>query len=503
MKTYILLALSLATFLYAKAQTITSGLQVYVPTFEERFDWSLNYGGNDGLSGLEDYTGATFSRKSMTFSDCRHGNQCVEVGTSNNSGSITISLDKAVDLFYTFRVMPYKGEKFYVNINGTKSSQISKSSFLRGKISSKKEISISSVESSYSHNFYIDDLVFYTASTDYSVLTNASRLMVTGTLNATMIAELQKIVESNTKLTSIDLNSATVSTAFALSPGNPNCLIFVPQDNYVTNTSNVVKTTTSSKEKFEIINNYECNNLAISDGYPFDAMYSFTAKKASYNRSFKSNSNGYMSSVCLPFATDKSQTGVSEAYAFAEHKNAGELEFESVEHLEANRPYVIETKVAQPFNDLKNVEVVGTTPISTFKCSANINTPDLKESVKYQFHGTFTMLQDAKSNDSQTIYGFQNGKFVYIGSDDADAVDFKPFRAYFTIANSGEAASRELQLNGVVNGIEKITTPRNLGKTDIYTAEGIRIKSKADSATIGSLPNGIYIIGNKKVMVKH
>lgn len=63
MKPYILLALSLATFLGVKAQTITSGLQVYVPTFEERFDWSLNYGGNDGLSGIDDYTDAAFNRK--------------------------------------------------------------------------------------------------------------------------------------------------------------------------------------------------------------------------------------------------------------------------------------------------------------------------------------------------------------------------------------------------------------------------------------------------------
>ena len=37
----------LATSLGVKAHTITSGLQVYVPTFEERFDWSLNYGGNE------------------------------------------------------------------------------------------------------------------------------------------------------------------------------------------------------------------------------------------------------------------------------------------------------------------------------------------------------------------------------------------------------------------------------------------------------------------------
>lgn len=502
MRPFILLALLLATSLGVKAQTITSGLQVYVPAFEERFDWSLNYGGNDGLSGIEDYTGATFDRESMTFTDCRHGNHCVEVGASTTPGSIKITLDKAVDAFYTFRVMPYKEKNFYVNIISQKSSIIKKSSFLRGKVSSKKEITISSVNNSGdSHNFYIDDLFLYTASTDYSALTNAERLIVTGTLTDAMVSELQKIVENNTKLTSIDLNSATVSTAFTLEPGNPNCLVFVPKDNYVTNTKNVVKTTTSSTEKFDIINNYECEELVINDGYPFDAMYSFTAKSKLRPQFQKQCKRLHV--VGMPaFCRRKSQTGVSAAYAFVEHKNTDDLEFESTEHLEANHPYVIETKVAQPFLNLENVEVVGTTPISSFKCSAGISAPDLKEAVKYLFHGTFAELQNVKSNNSQTIYGFQNGKFVYVGSDDADAVDFKPFRAYFTIANDG-AASRELRINGVVNGIEKISTHKNADKTDIFTTEGIRIKSKADSATIGSLPDGIYIIGNKKVMVKH
>ena len=37
----------------AQSETITSGLSVYIPSFEERFDWSFNYGGNDGGSSLE------------------------------------------------------------------------------------------------------------------------------------------------------------------------------------------------------------------------------------------------------------------------------------------------------------------------------------------------------------------------------------------------------------------------------------------------------------------
>ena len=47
--------LSFAFQAMAQDETLTSGLNVYIPSYVERFDWSLNYGGNDGGSGLEDY----------------------------------------------------------------------------------------------------------------------------------------------------------------------------------------------------------------------------------------------------------------------------------------------------------------------------------------------------------------------------------------------------------------------------------------------------------------
>ena len=51
----------------AQSETITSGLSVYIPSFEERFDWSFNYGGNDGGSSLEDYTHETLKRENTSF----------------------------------------------------------------------------------------------------------------------------------------------------------------------------------------------------------------------------------------------------------------------------------------------------------------------------------------------------------------------------------------------------------------------------------------------------
>ena len=69
----------------AQNETLTSGLNVYIPSYEERFDWSLNYGGNDGGSSLEDYTQETLTAANATFSYCTHGYQCVEVGAKERS----------------------------------------------------------------------------------------------------------------------------------------------------------------------------------------------------------------------------------------------------------------------------------------------------------------------------------------------------------------------------------------------------------------------------------
>ena len=104
----------------------------------------------------------------------------------------------------------------------------------------------------------------------------------------------------------------------------------------------------------------------------------------------------------------------------------------------------------------------------------------------------------------QTVYGFQGGKFVYVGTEDGDAVNFKPFRAYFTIDKDAlQSASRELVLDGVVNGMRNVKAGAAAKNRDAYNVEGVRVKSNVDSATLRNLSDGIYIIGGKKVMVRH
>lgn len=494
----------------AQSDGLTSGLEVYIPFYSERFDWSLNYGGNDGGSSLEDYTQEALSAENATFSDCKHGYQCLEVGAGNTVGKFKVKTKTKEKVFFTFRVMLYNSKPFKITINNKSydPTVIDAPSYLRGSLSGAEELFISAKEKNNVRNFYLDDVFLYSLSKDKAELSKASRLLVVGELDEAMLKELQEIVAANDNLTSLDLNSASLKAGVnkvELTSGNPNCLIYDPYCSIVTNTHNVVKTKSSSTKKYDMINDCECDNLVIKDGYPFDAMYSFTAKNASYDRTFNNTESGYMSTVCLPFTVEKSQTGMRNIYGFTEYKSENSsLSFASSDKIEACKPYVVEVASQNPFADLHNVFVYGTSPLDIFKCRKGISTPELKKNKKYRFHGTFSGKSNVKSSETQTVYGFQGGKFVYVGAEEGDAVSFKPFRAYFTIdKEASQSASRELVLDGVISGVESVKIDALEKRQDVYNTEGVRVNSNVDSATLHNLPNGIYIIGGKKVMVRH
>lgn len=491
----------------AQSEMITSGLSVYIPSFEERFDWSFNFGGNDGESGLNDYTQEALKGENTSFSACRHGYQCLEVGESGSAGTFKILGSFLAGNYYTYRVMLFDSKSVYLENNTT---LLTGPSFLRGKIGvNATDFGIKGVEKKgNTHNFYLDDVFLYSLSNNKADLYKASRLLVAGNLNNAMLKDLQEIAAQNKNLTSIDLASASMTVGtekVELTLANPNCLIYDPNAAIVTNTENVVRTTVASTEKFQIINNYKCENLVIKDGYPFDAMYSFTAVKASYDRTFKNTANGYMSTVCLPFTVEQAQTGLRNIYLFTGYNvENGTLSFEQQTKIEACKPYVVEVNSPEPFADLHDVFVNGTSPLVIFKCYKDISTPSLNENKKYRFYGTFSDSGSMKSSETRSVYGFQGGRFVYVGTTEEDTVNFKPFRAYFTIDKTAtQAASRVLELDGVINGVKKVKTNKPKKNSVVYNTEGIKVKSKVDSATLNNLSNGIYIIGGKKVMVKH
>ena len=170
--------------------------------------------------------------------------------------------------------------------------------------------------------------------------------------------------------------------------------------------------------------------------------------------------------------------------------------------MEAAVPYIISTTVAQPFISLENVTVPGSTPRIAWKHTKADDKAKLEEERKTLFHGTFTLLSDQRSSDSQAIYGWQGGNVVSVGSGKDDAVSFSPFRAYFTMDKASGTASPSLRVGGSLSGIREVTTAEADKPLPLYTTDGVKAGVMRPSEVAGSdLPAGVYIIGGKKVTV--
>ena len=488
------------------ADDLTSGLTIYIPANEERFDWALNYGGNDGFKSREDYQGGLPESSFLTYDNCKRGDQCLEVGGgSTNYGTVTVKNNVTASVYYTMRIIPTFGKvKLSVKDSGTKTTRTISANpsyyCIKTNDNTTALTITSTAERKENFNFYIDDIYLYQPSTDKTAIEKASRIIVyapSGITNA-QIAELKDIVAHNSNLTGIDLNSVKASAKFSLSPANPNCLMFCAAD-ILSNDHNVVLSSSTSTSLTDIINSYSCADLKIEDDSPFDAMYGFTAAKASYNRTFTTGTgtSEYYCSVCLPFALTTLPSGV-KAYRFSSCAN-DILSFDDATTMEAAVPYIISTTVAQPFISLVNVTVPGSTPRIAWKHTTADDKAKLEEERKTLFHGTFTLLSDQRSSDSQAIYGWQGGNVVSVGS---DAVSFSPFRAYFTMDKASGTASPSLRVGGSLSGIREVTTAEADKPLPLYTTDGVKAGVMRPSEVAGSdLPAGVYIIGGKKVTV--
>ena len=313
--TAIIIALFIGTNINAAGGDVV--LPAAIPVYVERFDWALGSGGNDGNWASKNMQSRNGTWGNATLSYCSEANTCICVGTTSSEGKITLTDMPKTEGFVTMRAGSFLNEdrdKATIVLENIVTSPITttidteKFSYIRKAFYDTKNdrtIIIKGDDSRYNHRFYFDDLVVYSVTTDIEKLKTASRiLLATEPYSKEQIQILQQVVKENKNLTSIDLWSiASVDEPFELQPANPNCIIYDPNHN-VTNTVNVARCSGTKKD----VNTYVCENLVIKDGYPFDAIYSFTATNVSYDRAFANTGEDYFSTICLPFAINKENT---------------------------------------------------------------------------------------------------------------------------------------------------------------------------------------------------
>lgn len=281
-------------------------------------------------------------------------------------------------------------------------------------------------------------------------------LAIEGSLDESNVKALNNKLAHNDVITTLDLSKATLNTQTQITTANPNTLIYLGTEASIGNPNNVVK-------------NGVCENLALTDGYPFRAARSFTANEATYSRSLNSEDGWY--SVCLPYVATIPDDVVVEKFKTVDPDNKT-ITFSLVETMEANTPYIFQTADEVVFEGT-NVEVQ--------------ETPE--QIVDGSFVGTY------KGFEAPTLQGYYilkaDGSGFAIATDEAYAT---PFRAVINPNGLPNVSVLKL-IHSKEDGSTIITdTHTDIENNDeYYTLQGIKVKKPS---------KGIYVKNGKKVVIK-
>ncbi len=203
-------------------------------------------------------------------------------------------------------------------------------------------------------------------------------------------------------------------------------------------------------------------------------------------------SKDYLNTICLPFGMDEEHI----AEAFGEGSTAscyegmsdGKLIFYSVSVMEAGVPYIVKATETKDEITIKNVLIESETPVVVKKT---------KGDKSYSFCGAF---------DPYT-FAVDDGSLLFLATDGQLKIPtkngrMKGMRSYFCIDQTEDVVpnSVNLLIDGQATAISSLTLKENMYKTneDIYNLKGERLRNYEHN----NLPKGIYIMGNKKIIIK-
>lgn len=320
---------------------------------------------------------------------------------------------------------------------------------------------------------------------------NGTELVMSGNWTT---ADFNKLDLSSSTLTGVDMTAIQIPSSISeLNIANPNMLIYVAMDAVVpASWKNVVREQS------------EMNNIELKDGYPFYNSKEFTAAYITYERNYQDI--GYVS-TCLPFALVTVPSGI-QMERYARHMNSwNEIHFEKISSTEANMPYIF------------SVGSVGEIIFGATNTIVPVTTTPEKIDGSYAFKGSFNAMAGA---DVEGLYllNFDGKKFIK-----ADATTGIPaFRSYLrSVGSDGISADKITVLhkdNGMtgvnlekaddeliirsLNGVVEIITAK-AQTIRIYGIDGclVRILNLTEGVnTVTDLGRGIYLVGNRKIVVR-
>lgn len=240
--------------------------------------------------------------------------------------------------------------------------------------------------------------------------------------------------------------------------------------------SNILVYADEAYEADNVVKDGKCAKLVLDDTKAFMVNEDFQAANVTLKRSVNAGYN----TMCLPFWVSKEDMKAASIATYKEivdkEDNNSVVTFEKADHIEANVPFVAnynEAVTEFTFTDKGVVNTnngLGTTFVGTY-------TPGSVE-------GKYNLASDCT---------FKKG--------DAEATT-DAFGAYLELPEGYEAKTLSLgYTDGELAGIESITTSFGNKGVKVYSLQGNQIATASSMSEL-HLSNGIYIINNKKVVIK-
>lgn len=240
--------------------------------------------------------------------------------------------------------------------------------------------------------------------------------------------------------------------------------------------SNILVYADEAYEADNVVKEGKCANLVLDDTKSFMVNEDFKAANVTLKRSVNAGYN----TMCLPFWVSKDDMKAASIATYKEivdkEDNNSVVTFEKADHVDANVPFVAnynEAITEFTFTDKGVVNTnngLGTTFVGTY-------TPGDVE-------GKYNLAADCT---------FKKG--------DAEATT-NAFGAYLELPEGYEAKTLSLgYTDGELAGIESITTSFGNKGVKVYSLQGNQIATASSMSEL-HLSNGIYIINNKKVVIK-
>lgn len=239
--------------------------------------------------------------------------------------------------------------------------------------------------------------------------------------------------------------------------------------------SNVLVFANEAYDANNIVANGNCANLVLTNVQSFATPEDFNAANVSITRPVFAGKN----TMCLPFWVSKEDLGANTiaTYVDNEEKDGNTIiNFEKKDAVDANVPFIAQ------FDADSNEPL-------TFTDKGVVNTPT---EMGNPFTGTYTPGSATDKYGLNAEGSFQKG---------GETAKINAFSAYLTLTEAQEAKPILLAIGGETTGINAATIANGNETVKVYNLQG-RLVATAKSLNDLHLANGVYIVNNKKVIVK-